>query len=206
MIMYTTVSLVVIETSGIFSLAKNGILYIYSNAVTNAFAPATYVDIEINEPNGDIYYIEDKKIFSAENDGPKAANISNTGTTAAKKPVLVRARIIAVIHDQDDIALGTTQDFTLTIGEKWTNKDENGYYYYKEVLNPGDLNVPIFTDVSFTDTKNIPQNGYVAIHVIVDTIEVDISGTKAAKEKNQNKIKNNWTKLPSDIWTEYFPT
>lgn len=206
MLIYTTVSLIVIETSGIFSLAKNGILYIYSNAVTNAFAPATYVDIEINEPNGDIYYIKDQEIHSVKNDGSKAANISNPGTAAAKKPVLVRARIIAVVHDQDNIALGTTQDFSLTKDENWTDKDENGYYYYQKVLKPGDVDVPIFTDVSFTNTNNIPQNGYVAIHVIVDTIEVDMSGTNAAKENNKNNIMTNWKNLPSNIWTEYFPT
>ncbi|MCI8409572.1 MAG: hypothetical protein HFJ09_09950 [Lachnospiraceae bacterium] len=206
MIMYTTVSLIVIETSGIFSLAKNGILYIYSNAVTNAFAPATYVDIEINEPNGDTYYIKDEKILT-EDGKSKEAYIANPGTAIAKKPVLVRARVIAVVHDQDGIALGVTQDFTLQQDSAiWTGKDSDGYYYYKKALEPGAEQVPIFTDVTFTNISNIPEKGYVALHVIADTIEVDMAGTDAAKEKNKNNIITNWKKLPSDIWTEYFPT
>lgn len=205
-IMYTIISLVIIETSGIFSLAKNGILYVYSNAVTNAFAPATYVDITINEPNGNIYYITDGNKILTEDGESKEAEISNPGSATTKKPVLVRARIIAVIHDQDDIALGITQEFKLTKNPEWTDKDEGGYYYYQKVLNPGDENIQIFSDVSFTDTSKIPENGYVAIHVIVDAIEVDTSGTNAAKEINKKKIMNNWKALPDNLWTEYFPT
>lgn len=206
MIMYTTVSLAVIETSGIFSLAKNGILYVYSNVVTNAFAPATYVDITINEPNGNVYYITEENKIVTEDGKSKEAEISNPGSVATKKPVLVRARIIAVIHDQDNVALGITQEFTLDRSPEWTDKDEDGYYYYQKVLNPGDENVQIFKDVSFTDTSKIPENGYVAIHVIVDAIEVDTSGTDAAKEINKKKIMDNWNTLPNDLWTEYFPT
>lgn len=203
MIMYTTVSLVVIETSGIFALAKNGILYVYSNTVSNAFAPATYVNIEINEPGGTTYYInEENKAISTETGGTKEASIINPNSATVKKPVLVRARVIAVIHDQEGIAQGTIQEFTLTgTDAKWLSKDGNGYYYYNEALDPEEKTEPLFKDVTFGDISNIPPNGYVELHVIVDTIEVDTAGTNAAKEHNTKNIKENWGTLPDELNT-----
>ncbi|MDE7424162.1 MAG: hypothetical protein K2N51_10830 [Lachnospiraceae bacterium] len=207
MIMYTTVSLTVIQTSGIFSLAKNGILYVYSNTVSNAFAPRTYVNIEINEPGGTTYYINkenNNKATSTENGGGKEASIKNPGSSTVKKPVLVRARVIAVIHDQDGIAQGSIQEFTLTgTDTKWLPKDGNGYYYYNEALDPEEETKPLFTDVTFGDISNIPENGYVELHVIVDAIEVDTAGTNAAKEHNTKNIKENWGTLPSVLADEY---
>ena len=206
MIMYTTVSLTVIETSGIFALAKSGILCVNSNAVSNAFAPRTYVNIEINEPGGTTYYInkENNKATSTTNGGGKEASVINPGSSAVKKPVLVRARVIAVIHDQDGIAQGSIQEFTLTgTDTKWLSKDGNGYYYYNEALDPEEETKPLFTDVTFGDISNIPENGYVELHVIVDAIEVDITGTNAAKEHNTKNIKENWGTLPNDLAKQY---
>ena len=205
LLMYTTVSLTVIQTSGIFSLAKNGILHVYSNTVTNAFAPKTYVDIEINEPNGNTYYITTDRRTSNADGGSKEAYIANPGSSTIKKAVVARARIVAMIYDKDDTALGTTQEFELLgTNYKWASDGENGYYYYTEVLEPGEESDPIFTDITFKETTNIPDKGYVAVHVIVDTIEVDTTGTDEAKECNTEKIKGNWETFPSDILTEYF--
>lgn len=206
MIMYTTISIALIEMSGIFSLAKTGILYVYSNVVSNAFAPATYVDVEINEPNGPDYIVDKGGGQIHTSDGKsKEAYIKNPGTTATKKPVLVRAKIVAVIHDHEGIAQGVTQGFEIIKkdGSEWPWIENEGYYYYNGVLNP-DQEVEFFENVNFTDTKNIPTDGYVAIHVIVDTIEIDTTGTNKAKEQNQMKIRQNWAGLPNDICSEYF--
>lgn len=212
MIMYTTISLAIIETSGIFSLAKEGLLYVQSNALCNAFSPTTYVDIQINEPNGDIYYINSDggHAISTSNGKYKIAEIENpAGTT--KKPVLARARVVAMIYSENGILQGTTQSFVLNsdtitsnVSEKnkWYNDTSNGYYYFTNSLNPGDRTI-LFKDVSFTDVSNIPEDGYVEIHVLLDTIEVDLEGTDGALAKNKANIADNWKSLPSKLWETY---
>lgn len=207
-IMYTAISLCVIEASGIFTLAKTGLLYVQSNAVTNAFAPKTYVDVEIKEPNGDVYYITDEEHNAVNDEGSKEAYITNPGQSSSKKPIVARARIVAVICDSDGVAKGTTQEFTIRNGnttkdpateKSWYQSGE--YYYYTSVLNPGEESEPIFKDVKLDDIGNIPEGGYVAFHVIVDTVEVDLSGTETAKDNNKTKITDNW-KQPEGLWND----
>lgn len=210
MIMYTTISLAIIETSGIFSLAKEGVLHVQSNALCNAFSPATYVDIQINEPNGDTYYINSGgHAISTSNRDYKIAEVENpAGTT--KKPVLARAKVVAMIYTKNGVLLGTTQSFVLNsdtitsnVSEKnkWYNDTSNGYYYFTNSLNPGDSTI-LFEDVSFTDVSNIPEDGYVEIHVLLDTIEVDLEGD-GALAKNKANIADNWKSLPSALWKTY---
>lgn len=212
-IVYTTLSLAVIESSGIFALAKTGLLYVQSNAITNAFSPKTFVDIAVTEPNGQKYYItSDLNTKSSNNGEAKEAYITNPGTSVTKKPVVARAKIMAVICDKDGVELKTlsSTDFTLTstkITDTITEKSwykSGSYYYYTSVLEPGEQSESIFTDVVLTQdiVDDIPDEGYVTFHVMVDTIEIDTAETTTAKEANQEKITANWNQ-PNGLWTDY---
>lgn len=220
-IVYTTLSLAIIESSGIFALAKTGLLYVQSNAVTNAFSPKTFVDIEVTEPNGQKYYITtDNKTESVGGDGTKEAYVTNPGTEVTKKPVVARAKIVAVICDKDGVEIETVEKsdsgYALTSGtiitsspntaDKWYQVGD--YYYYTSVLEPGDNSESLFKDVKLAASvvADIPDEGYVTFHVMVDTIEIDTAKTETAVATNNAYIQENWgqPESGSDLWKDYF--
>ena len=62
--------------------------------------------------------------------------------------------------------------------EKWTEAD--GYYYYNEVLKPGETTAPLFTTVTFDGTMdNLYQNCTTTISVAAQATQSANNGTSA---------------------------
>lgn len=56
-------------------------------------------------------------------------------------------RVLAEIEDPD-VAAGIDIDFNDT---DWTGKQEDGFYYYKKAISPGEETAPLFTTLSVTE-------------------------------------------------------
>lgn len=58
----------------------------------------------------------------------------------------------------------------------WT-AGEDGYYYYNEILAPGEVTEPLFTTVSFdTGMNNLYQNSTAAVDVAAYGVQADNNG------------------------------
>lgn len=217
MSVYTIISLAIIESSGVFSMASVGLLFIKSNSTTNAFNPKMYVDVTINEPNGNSYTLDDEGnvITNGEPDDDvgngKAVYISNPGISDIKKSIVARAKLMAVIYDSSGQIYGNTMDYKISEGSIATNVttsdawyQEGEYYYYTSVIEPGEDSSYLFKNVKLNSTENIPVDGYVEFYVIIDTLGVNIDDTDSARAQNKTDIQDNWN-IPSGIWENLFP-
>lgn len=107
----------------------------------------------------------------------------------------VRARLVPMIRYDDDakenageIAPVTVDasKLTYTMGDaKWSQQSE-GYYYYTEVVKPGDSTGDLITAVKYTGT--IPENAHFELQVLAEGISAkqagaveDAWGSEAAK-------------------------
>lgn len=223
---YVAIAFSLFQVSGIFSMAGIGGLYVVTETKTNAFYPKTYVDMDITEPNGNIYTVtEDSKNSDkgtvtttktdvTDNNKNKSACVTING--ANKKSVVVRARIIAEIYNQSGECVGTTNNYTLVQthsttnvaeADKWYYKD--GIYYYTSILHANKSTTNLFDSVTLTKLSEIPDGGEVKFHVIVDTLEVetetkkdtdDIEKEKATKTAREN-ISSCWGNSATDgLW------
>lgn len=71
----------------------------------------------------------------------KEARVANTGTVACY------VRVLAEVADQS-VADSVTIAWN---SSQWTDKQEDGYYYYKSVLPPGEKTEPLFTSIQAAD-------------------------------------------------------
>ena len=103
----------------------------------------------------------------------KIAQVSNTGSADA----YVRMKVQKVITLADGVS-GTPDSGLIGIDfntEDWTLQD--GYYYYNEVLNPGEITAPIFTKVTFHKSMdNLYQGSSVGIDVAAYATQVANNG------------------------------
>ncbi|MBQ1393154.1 MAG: hypothetical protein IIY81_06425 [Lachnospiraceae bacterium] len=219
---YVAIAFSLFQVSGIFSMAGIGGLYVITETKTNAFYPKTYVDMDITEPNGNIYTVTENpqnsdkgtvtttKTDVTDNNKNKSACVTING--ANKKSVVVRARIIAEIYNQSGECVGTTNNYTLMQTYSTTNVAEadnwyykDGIYYYTSVLHANERTENLFDSVTLTKLSEIPDGGEVKFHVIVDTLEVETE-TKKDTEKPTNASRENiekcWTDTASinDLW------
>lgn len=83
----------------------------------------------------------------------------------------IRARFTVVITAQD----GTVMDLTaeqvdalidIDLGDKWTEQD--GWYYYDEAVNPGDITEPLFTEVHFSGPNMTNEYQNCTVEIIVE--------------------------------------
>lgn len=83
----------------------------------------------------------------------------------------IRARFTVVVTAQD----GTVMDLTaeqvdalidIDLGDKWTEQD--GWYYYDEAVNPGDITEPLFTEVHFSGPNMTNEYQNCTVEIIVE--------------------------------------
>lgn len=224
---YVAIAFSLFQVSGIFSMAGIGGLYVITETKTNAFYPKTYVDMDITEPNGNIYTVTENpqnsdkgtvtttKTDVTDNNNNKNKSACVTINGANKKSVVVRARIIAEIYNQSGECVGTTNNYTLmqthsttnvAEADKWYYKD--GIYYYTSVLHANKRTANLFDSVTLTKLSEIPDGGEVKFHVIVDTLEVEtetkkdtdeIEKEKATKTAREN-ILSCWGSATNGLW------
>ena len=101
----------------------------------------------------------------------KIAEIKNTGASAAWVRVKVEKNIELQGEGTPDTDL---VELTLNTDD-WTKKD--GYYYYEEVLKPGEVTEPIFTAVTFNaDMGNEYQNATAKVGVSAQAVQTANNG------------------------------
>lgn len=201
---YITIAFALFQISGIFSMAGIRGLYVVTETKSNAFSPKTYVDIDLQEPNGQKYVLDTDGSVSY-NGESKSAYVSINGEK--KKSVVIRARIVAEVYNKDGVCIGTTNNYELTQtaksadvneAEKWYNKDK--IYYYTSVLNANKKTANIFDSVKLTAVSEIPEGGFVKFHVIVDALEVKTDTNNIPTSESLATVKQYWSELPDGIW------
>lgn len=217
---YTIISFAIFQLTGIFAMAGLKGLYVTTEQMSNAFYPKTYVDVEIEEPNGSDYVVSTENGAVTNSKGNKEASVVNGAGN--KKDVVLRARIVANIYNEAGQIIGQTQDYELTGNftktasekDKWyvatgtltdgkvvstSTGNQDTYYYYTSVLGAGDKSKNLIDSVKLTNVSNIPDDGYVDFHIIIDAVEVDTSATtkaaqlaKAIRAWDSNSINGLW--------------
>lgn len=182
---YTFLAFVVFEFSGVFALAGLKGLYVVTETKSNAFYPKTYVDVGIQEPNGNGYTLNSNNVAVNSKGNGKQVYVENLGKNS-KKPVIVRAKIVAEVYDESGgvyqesldasdykISVNNVSDYTSTDSNLWYYDGE--YYYYTSILEVNSNTTELFDNVEFTDIglAKIPEGCYVKFHVIIDCLDAD---------------------------------
>lgn len=91
----------------------------------------------------------------------KKPSVKNTGTI----PCYVR-----LFAEANDSRIGSylNIDFNST---DWTERQSDGYYYYKKVLNPNETTTPLFTRVKVSDDVDEKELTDFNIIVFADTVQ-----------------------------------
>lgn len=185
---YTFLAFSVFELSGIFALAGLKGLYVVTETKSNAFYPKSYVDVGLEEPNGQDYNIgTDNVVVNADGKG-KEVYVENKGSS--KKSVILRARIVAEIYDESKnlyqgnltsseyrISVRGDSDYTDNVDEKsWFYNSSDEYYYYTSILDINDKTTDLFDKVEIKDAgiQKIPEGCYVKFHVIMDCLDAQV--------------------------------
>lgn len=136
-----------------------------SNEKLNEFAPMTYTDTEIHEDTT-------QYTLSVASTIDKNAVVHNPAGSQ-KKPVYVRVAVVCKVYDKDGINVSTKYNCqpTFTLASDWTNGDD-GYYYYNKVLLPGEDTSNLFaSDITISNTADVPTDHTIKIDVIADTVQ-----------------------------------
>lgn len=194
---YIFLAFALFELSGVFALAGIKGLYVVTETASNAFYPKQYVDVSIKEPNGSEYVVQNNNQVAVDDNGTlkdKVAYVENAGSS--KKPVILRAKIVAEIYDATNSvyqeSMTTSEDYTVSIKvgdayqSKYTDKTKNhwyyfgGYYYYTSIVDVDADTTSLFDKVELTTKgKNkIPEDGYVKFHVIIDSLDAELCKNK----------------------------
>ena len=142
------------------------------------------IDIQLNEWTGEVDG-EGNKIHFEDVTGvmpgvtvPKIVEIENVGNNEAYVRISAEKVVKLAQEGEADLDL-ITMDFDL---ENWTYQD--GFYYYNEALQPGEVTKPLFTGVTFDAAMgNMYQECEVKIEVNADATQVANNGTSALEAK-----------------------
>ena len=97
----------------------------------------------------------------------KIVEVQNTGANDAYIRIKVDKSITLAGEGEPNLDL-LTLDFNAT---DWI-PGEDGYYYYNEILAPGEVTEPLFTTVSFdTGMNNLYQNSTAAVDVAAYAVQ-----------------------------------
>ncbi len=134
-------------------------------------------DIKVEEPS----YTPPEKIYPGLKVDKKPI-VKNTGNLSC----YVRMRIVFSDSRAEEFC---ELDWNTDNGSGWKYNDVDGYYYYINVLKPGDSTPPLFKSVKIYETKPTPSNGDpVATYTAEDIIEFDITpyaeSVQAAEKKD----------------------
>ena len=195
---------------GIMVVSVAGVLVVraYLTAVTNnkinPFAPMTYTNTEIDEPEDDFSSTQDsnKDITVA-----KSAKVKNLAGND-KKPVFIRVALTYSVYD--DGGVNVTSDYPIQgyefpneLGSDWTQLGD-GYYYYNAIVPPGEETTEIFgTDAAHSIKvcldKDLPSSYRIEVDVIADTVQAvahDSSKWKAS-DYTADEVSKVWNYVPS---------
>lgn len=106
----------------------------------------------------------------------KIPEVENSG----ENPVFVRVKLTKGISWLSELELPDEVDLdkvTLDLNETdWVEQD--GYYYYRKVLLPGETTEPLFTTVSFDASMgNVFQNAQITIDITAQAVQSANNGT-----------------------------
>ena len=210
---YTFLAFALFEVSGVFALAGLKGLYVVTETKSNAFYPKKYVDVSINEPNGQDYVIKDGQAVKIDETGNvvggKVAYVENSGSS--KKAVILRAKIVAEIYDETNSvyqeSMTAPQDYTVsskvgdtdTYQSTYSDKTKNhwyyadGYYYYTSIVDINTNTTNLFDKVEITTEGNnkIPEDGFVKFHVIIDSLDAEVY--------TNGELNKYWSNVPTGL-------
>lgn len=109
----------------------------------------------------------------------KKAFVKNTGTVDFYTRVKITKRFVNEQGEKlPELNTGLVE---LDLGEDW-KLDEDGFYYYKEPVAPGEETKPLFTTVTFsTEMGNEYQNVKVKIDLDAQAVQSRNNGERALK-------------------------
>ena len=147
------------------------------------------IDIQLNEWTGEVdgegnkIRFEDVTGVMPGTSVPKIVEVENIGNNPAYVRVLVEKAIILDQEGETNLDL-IGIDFDL---QNWTYKD--GFYYYNEALQPGEVTEPLFTAVTFDASMgNLYQSCEVKVNVSADATQVANNGTSALDAKGWPEV------------------
>lgn len=160
----------------------------------NEFAPMTYTDTAIVEPQTEF------DLTGGANTIAKSATVSNPAGSQ-KKPVFVRVAVVCSVYDSSGINVSYKYNCqaSFTTADGWT-KGTDGYYYYNSIIDPGESTTELFgSDVSISNTSTLPSGYTINIAVIADTVQaVSIDSSKwTADDYTASEVSTAWGIAPS---------
>ncbi len=195
---------------GIVVVSVAGVLVVraYLTAVTNnkinPFAPMTYTNTEIDEPEDEFSSTQDsnKDITVA-----KSAKVKNLAGND-KKPVFIRVALTYSVYDSNGVNVTSEYpiqgySFPNNLGSGWTELSD-GYYYYNAIVPPGGQTTEIFGNdtnhsIKVLLDKDLPDGYKVEVDVIADTVQAvatDSSKWKAS-DYTTDEVSKVWNYVPS---------
>lgn len=110
----------------------------------------------------------------------KIPEVVNSG----ENPVFVRVKLTKTITWADEVENLDGVDLSKVSldlnDEDWAEQD--GYYYYRKILLPGEVTEPLFTTVTFDATMdNIFQNAQIHIDIAAQAVQSANNGTDPLK-------------------------
>ena len=162
------------------AIAAGGTLaYFTSRTVVHNVITTGEIKIDLIEkmqtPNGLVDF-EDQSGVMPDTEVSKIVSVKNVG----KNDAFIRVQVEKTVTLRDGV--NATPDLDLIQidydTEHWTLRD--GYYYYNEILEPGEETEVLFSAVSFApEMGNEYQNAEVAISVLAEATQVANNGATA---------------------------
>ncbi len=137
------------------------------------------IDIELKETaigeDGAERPFHDVEGLAPGSEESKIVKVVNTGSNEAWVRVSVDTTVAL-----SDGAAGTVDPSVISFDineEHWTEKD--GFYYYNQILKPGETSEPLFTTVTFSkDMGNEYKNSTISVNVSASAVQSDNNGQK----------------------------
>lgn len=163
-------ALTLLLAAGVVTAATWSFYSAQSNDKTNPFFPMTVTDININEPNGSEYEMDNTGTVTT-----KKVIIENPDGNA-KKPVFIRVAVVPSIKDKQGSYLNkeVTLDPATAFDQNWTLSE--GYYYYKYPVMPGAQTTELFQNSTVKLNCTLRDGEYVQLDVIADTVQAVANG------------------------------
>lgn len=145
-----------------------------TNVITMGNVKIELQELSVSDSGGETVPFEDALDVLPGTDVSKIVQVKNIGVQPAWVRISASKSIL--------LAEGRTGEIDLSLvsydlnTENWIEKD--GYFYYKDVLNPGETTEPLFTKVTFaSNMSNMYQQSKALIHINAQATQVANNGT-----------------------------
>lgn len=107
----------------------------------------------------------------------KIPYVDNSGTADFYTRIQLTIKVVA--EDGKELDWAKDKVLSLNYSDAWSSEKEDGWYYYTEAVKPGDITVPLFTEVAFAakEMGNEYQNAEVTIEVEAQAVQSKNNGT-----------------------------